>query len=546
MLYIHQVSLRFCMALGMILWAAPALAQLPTGYLVWTKGKAGDRTSRKIYRMTLPGKSDVVALTSGEDVECQVSPDGKWVAYAKAKLPFSGEDYHNFKMWKVYIVSIHGVGQGRKEIKIDDEGYWPSWGGKDLLYYNKPSGGPKHSGIVKVTLDPYGRVKGRQTVLTTSKAFGGHQEVNECFMAPDASWFAARTRGTTQINGVGAYRVSPPKYFKLARAGAVGCMPYVAPGGKWGFIAGAEHGIRWGHAPGVADRKVDQLLIPAQAGKRCYHPGVSTDGRWVLTGQGTEQDHNAGSYDIYIYALNGDTMKVSGEQLLAGAGFNGWPHVWVGTPSAPPPPSPRVLEFYPDAYTVSPGSKVTLTWTTSEADAVELDSAAVKSDGAQAVQPTATATYSLVAKSSKVKETDTARVVVTVNATPRAVVISALAVEPATVEQGHSATLKWKVENPTTLDLDGQRVAPEGTLQVSPLESTSYVLTARGHQGPVTRTVSLTVTEIDRGLLPDKGGFVCAATGASRLTAGGSLASLVMGVALFLLRRRGRRAPRRR
>ena len=51
--------------------------------------------SRRVYRMSLPAKDDIRALTSGEDVECQVSYDGRWVAYAKAKLP-GGTDYHAF------------------------------------------------------------------------------------------------------------------------------------------------------------------------------------------------------------------------------------------------------------------------------------------------------------------------------------------------------------------------------------------------------------------------------------------------------------------
>ena len=93
---------------------------LPEGYFIWTKGDRKKPSTRKIYRMTFPGRDDVRALTTGEDVEGRISPDGKWVAFAKAKLE-GGSDYHAFNLWKVYIVSIHGVGKGRKEIKIDDD-----------------------------------------------------------------------------------------------------------------------------------------------------------------------------------------------------------------------------------------------------------------------------------------------------------------------------------------------------------------------------------------------------------------------------------------
>ncbi|MCK5798996.1 MAG: hypothetical protein KAI47_17510, partial [Deltaproteobacteria bacterium] len=192
--------------------ASTARAELPTGYFVWSKGKAGVASSRKIYRMTLPGKTDEKALTSGEDVSSQISPDGKWVAYAKAKLS-SGSDYHAFHLWNIYIVSIHGVGDGREEIKIDS-GAWPSWGAKDELYYNQPD--KTHSTLIRVTLNADGGIESHEVVLSTRKLFPSFKEVNECFIAPGGEWFAARTRGA--VNGVGAYWINPPKQDLLAQA----------------------------------------------------------------------------------------------------------------------------------------------------------------------------------------------------------------------------------------------------------------------------------------------------------------------------------------
>jgi uncharacterized cupredoxin-like copper-binding protein len=512
--------------------------QLPTGYLVWSKGKAGDPASRKIYRVTLPGKTDEMALTGGEDVECQISPDGKWVAYAKAKIAAS--DYHSFKLWKLYIVSIHGASGGRKEIKIDDDGAWPSWGKNGELYYNQPDG--THTRIVKVTLDSSGKVTQKEVFFETKTAFGGFQEVTESFVSPDGSWFAGRTRGSASINGVGAYQISPPKYFMLARAGSIGCMPYVAPGGEWGLIAGSDQGIRWGHAPHVQDRKEDQQLIPPKSSShKAYHPGVSTDGKWVMTGFGTEQDHNSGAYDIYIYPLDESTMTVGTAVELAAGGFNGWPHVWVGTPTPPPPPEPTIVEFYPSSWTVAPGEKVTLTWSTQDAETVELDGTSVETDGTSEVTPASTTTYTLVAKNSKTTNTDTKGCKVTVNATPQAVSIVSFTATPGSIERGQSATLTWEVHNPTTLDIDGERIEPEGELEVSPTETTTYKLTAQGEGGPVTAEATVSVEEIDEGLLPDKGGFVCGLTGDA---AAPGVAPLVFLGLLALLR--GRRRGKRR
>jgi hypothetical protein len=173
------------LAFALLLVAVPATARaLPQGYLVWSKGTADDPSTRTIHRLTLPDRTDERALTAGEDVEPQISPDGRWVAYAKAKFP-GGTDYHNPALWKVYLVSIHGTGDGRKEIKIDDDGAWPSWSKSGALFYNQADG--THSRLVRVELDDRGRVSRRQDFLTTKDLFGGFAEVNEASIAPDES-----------------------------------------------------------------------------------------------------------------------------------------------------------------------------------------------------------------------------------------------------------------------------------------------------------------------------------------------------------------------
>ncbi len=308
------------LALAAVLAALPARAELPEGYFVWSKGDRGDFSSRKIYRMTLPDKTDLQALTSGEDVECQISPDGKWVAYAKAKLP--NTDYHQFDRWKLYLVSI----DGGDEIEVDADGYWPSWGGPGVLYYSKADG--DHTHVTRVEIDDLGNATNRTTLLSSETAFPSIPEINECFVAPDGSWFAGRTRQISE-SGVGAYRVDPPEFNRLAWSGGSGCMPYVAPDSSFGFIAGSSNGILWGDAPDIPNRQENQQLVAARpGGGLCYHPGISTDGKWFMTGHSQDSDQNAGAWDLYIYRLEGKT--VSEEQVLVDGGFNGWPHLWVG------------------------------------------------------------------------------------------------------------------------------------------------------------------------------------------------------------------------
>jgi hypothetical protein len=523
---------------GLLLAPTAAQAQLPQGYLVWSRGTPEDPGSRCIVRMTLPDMGDQHALTSGEDVEPRISPDGKWVAYAKAKFP-GGSDYHDFTLWRPYIVSIHGADAGRKEIKIDDDGAWPSWGQNGALFYNQADG--TQSRIMRVELDERGLVVRRQVWLTTKDVFPEYAELNECFVAPDETWFAGRTRGNVTQNGVSAFVVTPKLSYLLAQSGSIGCMPFVAPSGDFAIIAGAGLGIRWGASPLAANRQVDQLLIqPLSASHLAYHPGISSDEKWVLAAQGTDTDHNAGRYDLYIHPLDTASMTAGAGQALTSDGFNGWPHLWVGTPGPPPAPQPAIAEFHASSYTMAPGEIVTLTWTTFGADNVLLNGTQVLADGTLDVSPAITTEYKLSAQSTVVSDSDTRTLFVVVNPTPLPVSIDSFAATPPRITKGQSTVLSWQVSNATTLDLDGVPAYPSDSREVSPLATTPYVLTARGQGGPVEAQVTVVVDEPKSGLLPDRGGFLCALGSRGAGSASGWLVALALtAVAIWRRRRPG-------
>jgi hypothetical protein len=487
--------------------------------------------------MTLPALDDVHALTAGEDVEPRISPNGQWIAYAKAKFP-GGSDYHDFKLWRPYVVSIHGAGGGRAEIKIDDDGAWPSWSASGALFYDQAVG--THTQIVRVELDEQGRVVSKRTWLSTQTAFPQYSELNECFVAPDETWFAARTRGNTDQNGVGAFSVAPPAATLLARAGSIGCMPFVGPSGVFGVIAGASQGIRWGHNPFLPGRLDDQLLIaPLSPNHLAYHPGISTDEKWVLAAQGTDTDHNAGRYDLYLHALDATTMAAGPAQALTADGFNGWPHLWVGAPTPPPPPKPVINDFTSSSYTIAPGGLVTLTWSTYGADVVTLAGGAVDAVGTLDVQPLVTTSYVLIAASTLTPTTDVRSVTVTVNAAPLPVVIDAFTATPAKIEKGGSAKLVWQVSNATTLSLDGQPVAPVGSHEVMPLATTTYTLIAEGQIAPASAQITVEVGEMSTGLLPDRGGFVCGVVGLRGHAGIAGLGLIALAALVGYRRRRG-------
>lgn len=69
--------------------------------------------------------------------------------------------------------------------------------------------------------------------------------------------------------------------------------------------------------------------------------------------------------------------------------------------------------------------------------------------------------------------------------------------EPGTVEKGHSVALVWTSMNTTSVVLEpGDKTMPtQGTLSVTPTESTTYTLVAKGAGGTKTATTAVTVTQ---------------------------------------------------
>ena len=85
---------------------------------------------------------------------------------------------------------------------------------------------------------------------------------------------------------------------------------------------------------------------------------------------------------------------------------------------------------------------------------------------------------------------------------PPAAPTASLVANPPSIEKGHSATLSWETANATTVRIDavGDHVEalgvaqPTGSLQVTPMESTTYTLYAQGPGGKESATARITVT----------------------------------------------------
>jgi peptidoglycan-associated lipoprotein len=69
-------------------------------------------------------------------------------------------------------------------------------------------------------------------------------------------------------------------------------------------------------------------------------------------------------------------------------------------------------------------------------------------------------------------------------------------VSPNTIQAGQSASLTWQTTDATDVSIDGiGAVQPNGSQSVSPTESTTYHLTAKGSGGSQEATARLTVSQ---------------------------------------------------
>src|ERR1700686_4718819 len=75
---------------------------------------------------------------------------------------------------------------------------------------------------------------------------------------------------------------------------------------------------------------------------------------------------------------------------------------------------------------------------------------------------------------------------------------ASLSANPNTVQQGQSTTLTWETTGATDVSIDGiGAVQPSGSQQVTPAESTTYHLAAKGAGGTQEATARVTVTQAE-------------------------------------------------
>jgi hypothetical protein len=255
---------------------------------------------------------------------------------------------------------------------------------------------------------------------------------------------------------------------------------------------------RIGNSPPVADAGPDQTVQAGSVtlnGSGSYDPeGDSMTYRWTQIAGAAVSISGSNSVTATFTAAAGQTYSFRLTVTDAG-GMQSSARTTVTTTN---PAAVRILQFAATPNTIRPGERARLNWVVENADTVTIAPAPGSVDpkaGNSDVTPAQTTTYTLTARGASGSITSTA--VVTVQAVaptePRVIRFEAT---PVTILVGEASTLSWTTDGATDVSISGiGSVELNGSRTVSPSQTTTYTLTAKGSDGRlVTAPATVTVT----------------------------------------------------
>ncbi len=158
------------------------------------------------------------------------------------------------------------------------------------------------------------------------------------------------------------------------------------------------------------------------------------------------------------------------------------------------PQAVRILRFAATPATIRSGATSVINWQVENADTVEITNLGRVDarQGSSQVSPPETTTYKLTAKNKSSEANET----ITVTVEKPAVRILSFSASPTNINAGDRSTLSWTTENADTVELQTVgNVNPNGSAQVSPVETTTYRLTARNKFGEVSSSTTITLNK---------------------------------------------------
>ena len=187
----------------------------------------------------------------------------------------------------------------------------------------------------------------------------------------------------------------------------------------------------------------------------------------------------------YVQDLNGNVTNTLSSGLLRGVFEN---ITITGAMSAP-----EIVRFEVTPSTINPGGTASLSWNVNGATTLSIDNGigSVSNQGSVDVNPNQTTTYTLSA--SNLQGTVTQQVVLAVRTLPE---IVSFELDTSSISPGESATLSWEVLDASVVSIDQGigTVSSQGSRQVSPIQTSTFTITALNDAGSVTAQATLNVT----------------------------------------------------
>ncbi|MCP4252153.1 MAG: PKD domain-containing protein [Candidatus Scalindua sp.] len=146
--------------------------------------------------------------------------------------------------------------------------------------------------------------------------------------------------------------------------------------------------------------------------------------------------------------------------------------------------------------TIIQGDTTILTWISTNATIATIDQGigSVDLNGSLAISPIGTTTYTITATGDGGTANASATVTVTVYPIPTV----SINVNPSAIIEGETTTLSWNTTNATSAEIDQGigSVGLNGSLEISPTETTAYTITVAGDGGTATASTTVTVYPI--------------------------------------------------
>ncbi|MCW5214049.1 hypothetical protein VU13_01795, partial [Desulfobulbus sp. US5] len=315
------------------------------------------------------------------------------------------------------------------------------------LYYTPPRG--------TLTAEPLQLKVGDSTTLTWTST-----NAETCTITPDI--------GEVDCNG--SMEVTPtssPTYYLFEMVGSGGIY---------------RRGVYVSFVAPTADLKTSAATV---------NEGESVELSWVFA-NATSCIIDQGIGEVEPGGVQTVTPPVTTTYTMTATGPGGTVTDQVTVTVIPANPTPTV-NLTTNKIRIIRGDSVVLSWESSYADSllIEPDVGTAALNGSATMTPEVTTTYTATAVNTDGTATDT----VTVTVIPPSPTVN-LTAEPANIMAGESAVLTWTSSNADSIVFN-QGIGEEqlqGSLTVSPTETTTYVATATGQGGTTSKSITVTVT----------------------------------------------------